>query len=129
MNAPNNSNGRFPTPKYLVVGSWKLGSLEAFRLDLRIWSSGIATFLLATCLVGFQPKPVRAQQADSALIRICAGGDVLLGNNLDTLWAGRASARVGFRVPPFPNADSLLAPLGSLVTDADLVLLNIEGLV
>jgi hypothetical protein len=63
----------------------------------------------------------------SRRIRICAGGDVLLGNNLDTLWAGRAAARLGYRVPPFPDPDSLLAPLAPLVRDADIIFLNVEG--
>lgn len=57
---------------------------------------------------------------------ICAGGDVMLGSNLDTAWAQRAK-----RVAPFagflPSPDSLLAPLRPLVADADVVLLNIEG--
>lgn len=60
-------------------------------------------------------------------VRVCAGGDMLLGNNLDTLWAARASARLGQPVAAFPNPDSLLAPLQPLVSDANVVLLNIEG--
>ena len=60
-------------------------------------------------------------------VRVCAGGDVMLGNNLDTLWAARASARLGWRVPPFPDPDSLLAPLTPLVADTDVILFNIEG--
>lgn len=60
-------------------------------------------------------------------VRICAGGDVLLGNNLDTLWAGRASTRLGVSVDPFPDPAELLAPLRPLVHGADLVLLNVEG--
>ena len=74
------------------------------------------------------PVPEPAPIIETRLpVRICAGGDVLLGNNLDTLWAGRASARLGQRVDPFPDPDSLLAPLRPLVSDADVVLLNIEG--
>ncbi|MGD2218358.1 MAG: CapA family protein, partial [Gemmatimonadales bacterium] len=69
------------------------------------------------------PAPVAAERA----VRICAGGDVLLGNNLDTLWAARAAARLGHDVSPFPEPDSLLAPLHRLVADADIVLLNVEG--
>ncbi len=69
------------------------------------------------------PTPTAAERA----LRICAGGDVLLGNNLDTLWAARAAARLGQEVPPFPDPDSLLAPLRRLVDDADIVLLNVEG--
>ncbi len=61
------------------------------------------------------------------LVRICAGGDLLIGNNLDTLWAGRASARVGFYAEPFPDPDISLEPLKPLVNDADIVLFNIEG--
>ena len=60
-------------------------------------------------------------------LRLCAGGDVLIGNNLDTTWAGRASRRLGRWVDPFPDPDSLLAPLRPLVADADVVLLNVEG--
>jgi poly-gamma-glutamate capsule biosynthesis protein CapA/YwtB (metallophosphatase superfamily) len=83
--------------------------------------------LTAILLLAASAPEISVQQDNDDAIRICAGGDLLLGNNLDTLWAGRASARVGFRVPPFPNADSLLAPLGSMVADADVVLLSIEG--
>lgn len=60
-------------------------------------------------------------------IRVCAGGDVLLGNNLDTTWAVRASSRLGRPVSSTPNADALLEPLRPLVADADIILLNIEG--
>lgn len=60
-------------------------------------------------------------------VRVCAGGDVTLGTNLDTGWARRASQRYGVRVDPFPDPDSLLAPLRPLVEDADVVLLNVEG--
>jgi poly-gamma-glutamate capsule biosynthesis protein CapA/YwtB (metallophosphatase superfamily) len=79
-----------------------------------------------------QAQAVSAQATvpDTALdrsVRICAGGDVLLGNNLDTLWAERASLRVGEPVAPFPDPDYLLEPLRPLVGDADIVLLNIEG--
>jgi poly-gamma-glutamate capsule biosynthesis protein CapA/YwtB (metallophosphatase superfamily) len=62
-------------------------------------------------------------------VRVCAGGDVLLGNNLDTTWAVRASARLGTKVSSVPDADRLLEPLQPLVADADVVLLNIEGAV
>lgn len=51
----------------------------------------------------------------------------MLGNNLDTLWARTAGARLGLTVPAFPDPDGLLAPLAPLVRDADAVLLNIEG--
>lgn len=60
-------------------------------------------------------------------MRICAGGDVVLGTNLDTAWVARATARLGATVPAFPDPARLLAPLAPLVGDADVVLLNVEG--
>jgi hypothetical protein len=86
-------------------------------------------------------RPVPGAEADRTLppilfdtiavmerdVRVCAGGDVMLGNNLDTLWAARSSARLGRPVVPLPNPDRLLDPLRPLVADADIVLLNIEG--
>ncbi len=60
-------------------------------------------------------------------VRVCAGGDVLLGNNLDSAWATRASQRLGWPVSPTPDPVGLLDPLRPLVADADVVLLNIEG--
>jgi hypothetical protein len=59
--------------------------------------------------------------------RVCAGGDVTLGTNLDTTWVFTASGRLGRRVAAFPNPDSLLAPLAPLVSDADVVMLNVES--
>jgi hypothetical protein len=59
--------------------------------------------------------------------RVCAGGDVTLGTNLDTTWVFTAAGRLGRRVPALPSPDSLLAPLRPLVWDADILLLNVEG--
>ena len=59
--------------------------------------------------------------------RVCAGGDVTLGTNLDTTWVFTASARLGRRVAAFPDPDSLLAPLAPLVSGADVLLLNVES--
>lgn len=72
-----------------------------------------------------RPQPVRADTA--AGVRICAGGDVTLGTNLDTTWVHTARARLGRRVPALPSPDSLLAPLRPLLADADVVLLNVEA--
>jgi hypothetical protein len=69
------------------------------------------------------------RRADSARvpIRLCAGGDVTLGTNLDTLWAKSAAKnlRADFRMSSEP--DSLLQPLHALFADADVVLINVEG--
>lgn len=74
--------------------------------------------------------PVDSLIADTARegrVRVCTGGDVTLGTNLIPGWAATASTRYGMRVDPFPDPDSLLAPLRPLVADADVVLLNVEG--
>lgn len=63
----------------------------------------------------------------AATVRLCAGGDVTLGTNLDTAWVRTASARLGRRVAAFPDPDSLLEPVRRLSEDADVVLLNVEG--
>ncbi len=71
--------------------------------------------------------PVPLPEATRRPVRVCAGGDLLLGNNLDTLWAARAGQRLGQPVAAFPSPDSLLGPLRPLVSGANFVLLNIEG--
>jgi hypothetical protein len=66
------------------------------------------------------PRPITAS------FRICAGGDVTLGTDLDTAWARTAAERLrqyGRR----PDPDSLTAPLRPFLTGADVVLLNVEG--
>jgi poly-gamma-glutamate capsule biosynthesis protein CapA/YwtB (metallophosphatase superfamily) len=66
------------------------------------------------------PAPVRAD------VRVCAGGDVSLGTNLDTSWAiGRTVDGAPVRALPDPGV--LLAPVAPLVADARIVLLNVEG--
>lgn len=70
------------------------------------------------------PRPLRAEPAG---VRVCAGGDVTLGTNLDTAWVHTARARLGRRVAALPQPDSLLQPLRPLLADADVVLLNVEA--
>jgi len=60
-------------------------------------------------------------------IRVCAGGDVTLGTNLDTAWAKMASRRMRAEFGRSADPDSLIAPLRMLFADADVVLLNVEG--
>jgi len=60
-------------------------------------------------------------------VRVCAGGDVTLGTNLDTTWTVRHRVRYSTQPAALPVPDSLLAPLRPLVGDADVVLLNVEG--
>ena len=58
-------------------------------------------------------------------VTICAGGDVMLGSNLDSTWLRATRPVAGGALLPDP--DSLLAPLHPLVVDADVVLVNVEG--
>lgn len=64
---------------------------------------------------------------DTATVRLCAGGDVTLGTNLDTSWTKLVARRLRRPVAALPSPDSLLAPLRPLVAGADFVLLNVEG--
>lgn len=80
---------------------------------------------LAAARADAQSSPAPADSA--AGVRICAGGDVTLGTNLDTAWVATARARLGRRVQALPRPDSLLEPLRPLLADADVVLWNVEG--
>jgi poly-gamma-glutamate capsule biosynthesis protein CapA/YwtB (metallophosphatase superfamily) len=73
-------------------------------------------------------EPGRRPRADTAsTVRVCSGGDVTMGTNLDTAWVWTASARAGRRIAAFPDADSVLEPVRRLMSGADVVLLNVEG--
>jgi hypothetical protein len=68
--------------------------------------------------------PTRARRAP---VRVCAGGDVTLGTNLDTAWSRVASARLRTRFRQRDDPAALLAPLRPLVSDAEVVLVNVES--
>jgi len=78
------------------------------------------------------PLSLRAREArpipsaPDRSVTVCAGGDVMLGSNLDSTWLRRAQPISGSPTL-LPDPDALLAPLRPLVGDADVVLLNIEG--
>lgn len=59
-------------------------------------------------------------------VRVCAGGDVTLGTNLDTAWARAGARRLRREFGRSAEPDSLLAPLQPLFADASLVLVNVE---
>jgi hypothetical protein len=67
------------------------------------------------------PRPVNAP------IRVCAGGDVMLGTNLDTAWANRASKHMRDVLRRSDAPASLVAPLRPLFSDADIALVNVES--
>ncbi|MFN2566038.1 MAG: CapA family protein [Gemmatimonadaceae bacterium] len=60
-------------------------------------------------------------------VRLCAGGDVTLGSNLDPTWARTAAQKLRAEYGLSPHPSALVAPLRPLVADADVLLLNIEG--
>ena len=71
------------------------------------------------------PQPVGSALA--APLRVCAGGDVTLGTNLDLAWERAAddSMRRVYGLSPAP--DSLARQLSPLFAGADLALINVEG--
>ena len=68
-----------------------------------------------------------AREGAGAGVRVCAGGDVTLGTNLDTTWTKPMSEWLRRPVPALPRPDLLLRPLQPLLSDADVVLVNVEG--
>lgn len=74
---------------------------------------------------------LRAQTAEAtrfnSLVRVCAGGDVTLGTNLDPdfIRRGEDSLRRFYGVSSSP--DSLVAPARPLFAEANIVLINVEG--
>jgi hypothetical protein len=85
----------------------------------RIARTAFAVVLLAAAGAG-------AQSPDRKDVRVCAGGDVSLGTNLDTTWVrGRFDGSAPVRALPDP--DELLEPIHPLVADANVLLLNVEG--
>jgi hypothetical protein len=67
---------------------------------------------------------VRALRAP---LRVCSGGDVTLGTNLDTAWSRVATQKLRTQFQRADDPTTLLAPLRPLVGDAELVLLNVES--
>jgi Bacterial capsule synthesis protein PGA_cap len=60
-------------------------------------------------------------------LRLCAGGDVTLGSNLDSAWAMNAEATLWSRFARRADPDSLLGTVKPLFEFADIVLVNVEG--
>lgn len=82
----------------------------------------VAPLRAALVFAGAAGSALNAQRP----VRVCAGGDVAMGTNLDTRWAaGRTVDGAPVRAIPDPLA--LVTPLVPLFADAGLVLLNVEG--
>ncbi len=69
----------------------------------------------------------RTPRVLSSPVRVCAGGDVTLGTNLDSLWAKYAADTLGRLYGLHPDPDSLTPALHPFFAGADVVVLNIEG--
>lgn len=88
----------------------------------------------ALALATLAPIPFAAAQDTTTIrdsippgLRVCAGGDVTLGSNLDRAWARTAERALREKWGRSAHPDSLVAPLRPLLADADVVLLNVEG--
>src|SRR5215467_197034 len=95
------------------------------------WGTALAALLIASAASaqgiksqGSSPAKLRPL---SAPFRLCAGGDVTLGTDLEPGWADSAAhtlrKQFGLRADP----DSLIGPLRPLVAGANVVLVNVEG--
>lgn len=76
--------------------------------------------------------PLHAQIAPAASdtrhdLRVCAGGDVTLGTNLDTAWSRRHAIASGDPTGSLHGPELLVAPLRPLMRGADVVVVNAEG--
>jgi hypothetical protein len=102
-------------------------------MSKRSWSAAVLALLSIGSIASTQTGrahgdgSTRRPRPLSSPVRVCAGGDVTLGTNLDSLWAKHAADTLervyGLRADP----DSLAPALRPFFAGADLVVLNIEG--
>lgn len=99
---------------------------------MRMCSWGAALAVLLSVSAGGQAVPAQAGGPGtlrplSAPFRVCAGGDVTLGTNLDAKWARLAADTLWRQYGLRSDPDSLIRALRPFVSGADLVLVNVEG--
>lgn len=70
---------------------------------------------------------VHEARALKAPVTVCAGGDVTLGTNLDSVWARAGADTLARFYSRSPDPDSLVPQLRPFLAGADVVLLNVEG--
>jgi hypothetical protein len=80
---------------------------------------------VATSFAQTIPRPT--DRPLSGRTRVCAGGDVTLGTNLDTAWARKGADSLYRTFGISSQPDSLVVALRPLLTDCDVVILNVEG--
>jgi hypothetical protein len=92
------------------------------------WGTALAVLLSVASASGQSIRPPgRPPKPLSAPFRICAGGDVTLGTNLDPKWARFAADTLLRQFGIRPEPDSIARALRPFLAGADLVLLNVEG--
>jgi hypothetical protein len=103
------------------MGVWAYRRVGVWEIRLGGIRRAILACAVASSLGAQQPPRL------SKPVRVCAGGDVTLGTNLDASWA-RAGADTLWRMyGKRPDPDSLAPALAPFVVGADVILLNIEG--
>jgi hypothetical protein len=102
-------------------------------MSKRSWSAALLTLLSIPSIASAQPGRTAGDTSAhiprplSSPVRVCAGGDVTLGTNLDPLWATPAADTLERFYGLRPDPDSLAPALHPFFAGADVVVLNIEG--
>lgn len=99
------------------------------RKSLRIPALAVLliTALVTTASGQSSPDSTSRTPSLSRPFRVCAGGDVTLGTNLDPDWAKNGAKNLAMLWGMSADPDSLAPQLRPFVAGADLVLLNVEG--
>lgn len=93
----------------------------------RTWRLGSTATALTAALALAAAVRTSGAQAIHAPVRLCAGGDVTLGTNLDPAWARFAADTLRHIYGLSPRPDSLASQLVPLFAGADVALINVEG--
>jgi hypothetical protein len=97
----------------------------------RSWAPALLALLGAASVVSAQQRSdatsANGPKRLSSSVKVCAGGDVTLGTNLDPFWAKYAADTLSQLYGLSPDPDSLAPALKPFLSGADVVLLNIEG--
>jgi len=101
-------------------------------MSKRSWSAAVLALLSLHSVSWSQPgraagDSIRTSRQLTAPVRVCAGGDVTLGTNLDPFWAAHAADTLTRFYGLQPDPDSLAPALRPFLAGADVVVLNVEG--
>ena len=99
------------------------------NLSARVNLSRASVGAVLALSILYAPHATHAQELELQTrrpARVCAGGDVTVGTNLDPKWPLLAARRLRADFGLSAEPDSLVAPLRALFADADIVLVNVE---